>query len=119
MTERTTEHGERRLAPTGDYAPGDSGFVDRTQDTAVTTGSDRHGAIVEAISNALMEDPALDASAIKIAVENGIVILTGMVTDAAERSRAEDCASRTTGVTQVQNRLQTRISGEGSVMTQA
>lgn len=113
------EHSERRLAPTGDYPPGESGFVDPKQEKAVTTSRDRDGQILEEISNRLRDDPVLNASGISVKVEKGDVILTGQVTDDSERLRAEDCAQQATGVITVRNDLQIRISGEGSVMTQA
>jgi BON domain len=112
-------HSEHRLAPTGDYPPGESGFVDPKQEKAVTTSSDRDGQIIDEISNRLRDDPALDASGISVKVEKGDVILTGQVTDDSERLRAVDCALQATGVIKVRNDLQIRISGEGSVMTQA
>lgn len=75
--------------------------------------------ILEEVNDRLSDDPSLDASDIEVTVDNGEVTLTGQVTDRWEKRRAEDCADQVSGVGHVQNNLRIRISGEGSVMTQA
>lgn len=75
--------------------------------------------ILEDVNDRLADDPAIDASDIEVIVKDAEVTLSGHVTDRWEKRRAEDCAERASGVTHVQNNLRVRISGEGSVMTQA
>lgn len=75
--------------------------------------------ILEDVNDRLADDPAIDASDIDVAVKDAEVTLSGHVTDRWEKRRAEDCPERASGVTHVQNNLRVRISGEGSVMTQA
>lgn len=75
--------------------------------------------ILEEVNDRLSDDPSLDASDIEVTVDNGEVTLTGQVTDRWEKRRAEDCADHVSGVSHVQNNLRVRVSGEGSVMTQA
>ncbi|WP_246085158.1 BON domain-containing protein [Rhizobium glycinendophyticum] len=75
--------------------------------------------ILEEVNDRLSDDPSLDASDIEVSVDSGEVTLTGQVTDRWEKRRAEDCADHVSGVTHVQNNLRVRLSGEGSVMTQA
>ncbi|MDH4441778.1 MAG: BON domain-containing protein [Rhizobium sp.] len=108
----------RRHAPNGHYTPGESGFVDRSRDD-VEPSETRDQRILGIITAHLRDDPTLDASAIHLDVENGDVTLSGLVTDNAERLRAEAFVLRTAGVKHVMNDLEIRISGEGSVMTQA
>ena len=47
----------------------------------------------------------LDASAIEVAVEQGVVVLTGTVSDKRAKRIAEDLAEACPGVTEVDNRL--------------
>ncbi|MBX9468501.1 MAG: BON domain-containing protein [Rhizobium sp.] len=75
--------------------------------------------ILEDVNDRLADDPAIDASDIEVTVEDAEVTLGGHVTDRWEKRRAEDCVDRVSGVTHVQNNLRIRISGEGTVMTQA
>ena len=75
--------------------------------------------IREDVNDRLADDPSVDASDIEVTVKDAEVTLTGHVTDRFEKRRAEDCVENASGVTHVQNNLRIRISGEGSVMTQA
>lgn len=54
---------------------------------------------------ALTADSWLDASALTVAVRDGVVTLAGQVADRAAKRRAEDIAYRVVGVRDVQNRL--------------
>lgn len=75
--------------------------------------------ILEDVNDRLADDPAIDASDIEVTVKDAEVTLSGHVTDRWEKRRAEDCAERVSGIAHVQNNLRIRMSGEGSVMTQA
>lgn len=117
------------------------GFVDRASDEVASWFGDEEAArrremdshrgkgpkgyrrsdarILEDVNDRLVDDPAVDASDIEVTVKDAEVTLSGHVTDRFEKRRAEDCAERVSGVAHVQNNLRVRISGEGSVMTQA
>ncbi|PLK70191.1 osmotic sensory protein [Rhizobium sp. TH135] len=75
--------------------------------------------ILEDVNDRLADDPSVDASDIEVTVKDAEVTLSGHVTDRFEKRRAEDCVENASGVTHVQNNLRIRISGEGSVLTQA
>lgn len=62
--------------------------------------------IREAVSEALMEDPLIDAREIEVQVEGGAVILTGEVPGASDVHRAEQLARRCGGVGEVRNELE-------------
>lgn len=64
--------------------------------------------IHEDINDALYEDRYVDASDIEVVVENGEVILTGLVDDRQAKRRAEDIAESVSGVKQLENRLRVR-----------
>ena len=74
---------------------------------------------LEDVNERLADDPSVDATDIEVTVKDAEVTLSGHVTDRFEKRRAEDCVENASGVTHVQNNLRIRISGEGSVMTQA
>ncbi|THV11688.1 BON domain-containing protein [Rhizobium rhizophilum] len=139
LPDRRRDHGH-------DYSPfdivrHDRGFVDRANDEVASWFGDEVAArrremdghrgkgprgyrrsdarILEDVNDRLADDPAIDASDIEVTVEDAEVTLGGHVTDRWEKRRAEDCVDRVSGVTHVQNNLRIRISGEGSVMTQA
>ena len=61
--------------------------------------------IREAACEALTEDDQVDASDIEVAVHDGEVTLTGVVTDRHAKRFAEDCVWRVSGVRDVQNQL--------------
>lgn len=75
--------------------------------------------ILEDVNDRLADDPTVDASDIDVTVQDAEVTLAGHVTDRWEKRRAEDCVERVSGVAHVQNNLRIRMSGEGSVVTQA
>lgn len=62
--------------------------------------------IREAVSEALMEDPLLDAREIEVQMEGGAVILTGEVPGASDVHRAEQLVRRCGGVGEVRNELE-------------
>ncbi len=117
------------------------GFIDRASDEVASWFGDEEAArrrqmddhrgkgprgyrrtdarILEDVNDRLADDPAIDASDIEVTVKDAEVTLSGHVTDRWEKRRAEDCAERVSGIAHVQNNLRVRISGEGSVMTQA
>jgi osmotically-inducible protein OsmY len=61
--------------------------------------------LVHAISGALVESPALDTSAIRVAADAGRVRLTGRVSTHAQRLAAATIVSGVPGVTHVDNQL--------------
>lgn len=61
--------------------------------------------IREDVCDRLTDDPHVDASAIEVAVEAGLVTLQGQVPDRQMKHRAEDCAEHVSGVKDVENRL--------------
>ncbi|WP_168801003.1 BON domain-containing protein [Peteryoungia ipomoeae] len=132
----STDYGRRNR----DY-DNDRGFMDRASDEVASWFGDDEAArrremdshrgkgprgyrrsdarILEDVNDRLADDPAVDASDIEVTVKDAEVTLSGQVTDRWEKRRAEDSAERVSGVAHVQNNLRIRISGEGSVMTQA
>ncbi len=83
---------ERRLAEAGNEA---TGFL---SDAALTTK----------IKSKMSLDDYVEAGRIHVSTSNGIVTLTGTVTSAAERSRAEALARDTKGVKSVVDKLAVR-----------
>jgi hyperosmotically inducible protein len=72
-----------------------SGVTEALTDTGITT----------AVKTKLLADPASSSLAIHVDTANGIVTLTGTVSTAAEKARAEDLAKDTSGVNSVVNSL--------------
>jgi hyperosmotically inducible protein len=72
-----------------------SGVTEALTDTGITT----------AVKTKLLADPASSGLAIHVDTANGIVTLTGTVSTAAEKARAEDLAKNTSGVNSVVNSL--------------
>jgi hypothetical protein len=68
--------------------------------------------IEENINDALTDDDQLDASEIEVRVQNGEVILTGVVAEKDSKRRAEELAESVSGVTNVENRI--RVSMDSS-----
>jgi osmotically-inducible protein OsmY len=64
--------------------------------------------IGEEIHDLLLNDSYVDASDVEVSVENGEVILTGMVEDRNSKRRVEDIIHAVAGVTQVENRLRAK-----------
>ncbi len=71
--------------------------------------------LMEEISDALYEDPGVDASDVEVSVDNGDVILTGFVEDRYMKRHAADIAEEIPGVTNVENRLRARVHGNKTV----
>jgi osmotically-inducible protein OsmY len=59
------------------------------------------------VSESLAQDSDLDASEIEVKVHNGVVTLTGMVSDRQFKRMAEDLAERCSGVKDVRNEIRT------------
>ncbi|HWU64067.1 MAG TPA: BON domain-containing protein [Ensifer sp.] len=78
--------------------------------------------IQDDVNDRLSDDPRLDASDIEVTVKSSEVTLSGEVASRADKRRAEDCVESVSGVTNVQNNLRVRQSGESSrtsTLTQA
>ena len=67
--------------------------------------------IREDIEDILMEDPYVDASDIEVEVQNGEVILKGMVENKLAKRRVETLVDAVAGVKQTENRLRSRRPG--------
>jgi osmotically-inducible protein OsmY len=72
--------------------------------------------IREDVCECLTVDDLLDASAIEVAVTEGEVVLTGIVSERDDKRRAEDLAESVSGVKDVRNNL--RVSNEQRSGTQ-
>ena len=70
--------------------------------------------VQRAVLEELEFEPSLDAAAIGVAVENGVVTLTGHVPGYADRISAEHAAKRVTGVRAVANDLTVEL-GPGAI----
>lgn len=66
--------------------------------------------IREDVSEALHDDPNVDATNIEVAVREGEVTLTGTASDRRTKRLAEDCAGQVRGVNDVHNQI--RVSNE-------
>lgn len=75
--------------------------VQRGQETVGAYMDD--AAITTAIKARYVENKAVDAGAIKVETLNGTVMLSGFAKSQAERTTAEDIATRTNGVKSVKN----------------
>lgn len=62
--------------------------------------------IVADISQRLTDNPAIDASRVKVESRDGLVALSGDVSTAAQRASVEQLAGSVAGVHMVENRLQ-------------
>jgi osmotically-inducible protein OsmY len=67
--------------------------------------------IREDVHDRLMEDPYVDATDIEVTVENGEVILSGVVDDRQTKRRAEEIIEDISGVKHLENRLRARLPG--------
>lgn len=67
--------------------------------------------ILERINERLCDNPYIDASDMEIAVEDGVVILTGAVNSREDKRLAEEIAEEITGVKDVENRLHITLRG--------
>lgn len=61
--------------------------------------------ILEDINEALTRHPEIDASEIKVRVENAVVTLSGTIESRQMKRLAEDCVEEVTGVEDVNNEL--------------
>ncbi|MBX3619094.1 MAG: BON domain-containing protein [Rhizobacter sp.] len=75
-----------------------------THDTSVGTKVD-DTVITTKVKTALLGDPDVKGTSISVETVNGTVQLTGFVDSQAQRSRAQDLASRVDGVHNVDNRI--------------
>ena len=72
--------------------------------------------IHEDVSEALTQDHDIDASEIEVSVAEGIVTLSGTVTERRMKRAAEDCAEKVTGVKDIKNNITiASVSGESSL----
>ena len=86
----------------------------QTAATTTTAPSAHDKAISDRIAKRIAEEPGLKADAVKVKVENGIVTLSGMVANEADRARAERLA-HVEGVTKVDNDLKTHDDAKSGV----
>ncbi|MEA2528674.1 MAG: hypothetical protein QOG89_318 [Thermomicrobiales bacterium] len=85
------------------------GVVDVTNEIVVKPrGNVTEAEIKSGIERALLRSAEVDAEQIKVIVEGGRVILTGVVHSWAEREAAEQAAWRAPGATQVINKIEVR-----------
>jgi len=81
---------------------------------AVTRGQETVGgyvddtAITSSIKARFVEEPAVDASSIKVETLNGTVLLSGFAKNATERGTAEVIARKVSGVRSVHNEIAVR-----------
>lgn len=61
--------------------------------------------IARNVRNAILRDPFVDRREVEVEVDDGVAYLRGNVDSYFERAQAGDLAARTTGVTEVRNRL--------------
>jgi hyperosmotically inducible periplasmic protein len=82
--------------------------------TTTTAPSAQDKAISDRIAKRIAEEPGLKADAVKVKVENGVVTLSGMVANEADRARAERLA-HVEGVSKVVNDLKTHDDAKSGV----
>ncbi len=82
--------------------------------TTTTAPSAQDKAISERIANRIASEPGLKADAVNVKVENGVVTLSGMVANDADKDRAERLA-HVEGVKKVDNNLRTRDDAKSGV----
>ncbi|HVI31595.1 BON domain-containing protein [Phenylobacterium sp.] len=106
---------ERSFGPRGeDFGADDRNWMDQRADERSGPHAGRgprgwsrtDARIREAVSEALMEDPLIDAREIEVQVDGGVVTLSGEVPGASDVHRAEQLARRCGGVGEVRNDLQ-------------
>ena len=61
--------------------------------------------LATAVSKSLHDDPKVSAMQVKVAVDGGVVTLSGEVPGSDERDAAEKAAQRTAGVREVRNQI--------------
>ena len=70
------------------------------------------------VSDRLMEDDFLDASAIEVQVRDGEVTLIGTVPERSMKRRAEECAEQVMGVRDVMHQIRSETEGSASTGSQ-
>ena len=70
--------------------------------------------LLEDINERLTEDDYLDATEITVRCVNGVITLEGTVTERWMKHRAEDLADASSGVKQVDNRIQVQSQSQSS-----
>jgi len=107
------------IGRTGDYYPRNGGNAEQPRNEFGQSNSTRgqfagrgpkgyrrsDERITEDVNEALYQDPDLDASEIEVKVENGVVTLSGTVTERHFKRLAEDIVERCSGVNDVHNQL--------------
>ena len=108
MHDRRSAGGEGSIEA---HRPGDRNYIDVMQNYRgkgprnYKRPDDR---IKEAVCDMLCDNADIDASNIDVEVKDGVVILSGSVTDKYTKRLTEDVASDITGVMDVENRIQVR-----------
>src|SRR5690606_9846373 len=72
----------------------------------------RDDAIMQAITDALAQDPRVSPSQLEVSVQSGAATLRGVVDNLRAKQAARDTASNVYGVTQVNNLLRVRPGAE-------
>lgn len=90
--------------------PGRSGRSYRGMGPRSYTRSDER--LLEDVNERLTEDDYLDATEINVRCVNGVITLEGSVAERWMKHRAEDLADASSGVKQVDNRIQVRSQSE-------
>lgn len=101
---------ENNPAPLGDTPDGSEPNVPTNANEAKDrfdseTRAKSDDMLATAVSKSLHDDPAVSAMQVKVAVDEGVVTLTGEVPGSDERHAAEKAAQRTAGVREVKNQI--------------
>jgi hypothetical protein len=99
-------HGRRALGPARDYGKGYGVNFRNERKPGPRNWRRTDSGVLEAVSEALLKDPFVDARGIEVFVQDGVVRLEGSVESRSQRWRAEDVADQCYGVVDVENRLQ-------------
>jgi hypothetical protein len=67
--------------------------------------------VLEEVSQALEDHPAIDASNVEVACQNGEIVLKGTVEDRRMKRLAESCIEELPGVKDVRNELRMQMQG--------
>jgi osmotically-inducible protein OsmY len=84
------------------------------QRAATTTANAHDKALSQQIAKRIADEPGFKPGAVDVKVEDGVVTLSGLVPNEAERARAERLA-QVDGVKRVHNNLQTEESAKSAV----
>ncbi len=101
---------ENNPAPLGDTPDGSEPNVPSNANEAhdrfnSETRAKSDDMLATAVSKSLHDDPSVSAMQVKVAVDEGVVTLTGEVPGNDEKSAAERAAQRTAGVREVRNQI--------------